>query len=121
MAYNNRYRRTSGAGSRWMALRYPGHCKVCGAAIAKGDTAFWDAGRKTVTCQRLDCCDADGLATIKPLTGPWDTRTDLRVRAEHRIGEPAPYVIATRFNSGATVYQNSRGRCEDAPCCGCCS
>ena len=23
--------------------------------------------------------------------------------------------------TGRTVYQNSNGRCEDAPCCGCCS
>ena len=27
----------------------------------------------------------------------------------------------TRFNSGATIERNPRGRCEDAPCCGCCS
>lgn len=27
----------------------------------------------------------------------------------------------TRFSSGAEVYTNKRGRCEDAPCCGCCS
>jgi hypothetical protein len=27
----------------------------------------------------------------------------------------------TRFSSGETMTQNSRGRCEDAPCCGCCS
>lgn len=27
----------------------------------------------------------------------------------------------TRFSSGAEVYTNRRGRCEDAPCCGCCS
>jgi hypothetical protein len=26
-----------------------------------------------------------------------------------------------RFSSGAVVYTNKRGRCEDAPCCGCCS
>jgi len=32
-----------------------------------------------------------------------------------------PGVIVTRFSSGAEVYQNRRGRCEDAPCCGCCS
>ncbi len=23
--------------------------------------------------------------------------------------------------SGGTFYQNKRGRCEDAPCCGCCT
>lgn len=27
----------------------------------------------------------------------------------------------TRFASGAEVYTNRGGRCEDAPCCGCCS
>lgn len=27
----------------------------------------------------------------------------------------------TRFASGAEVFRNPRGRCEDAPCCGCCS
>ena len=27
----------------------------------------------------------------------------------------------TRFSSGAESYTNKRGRCEDAPCCGCCS
>ena len=30
-------------------------------------------------------------------------------------------LLVTRFNSGAVVYQNRGGRCEDAPCCGCCS
>jgi predicted ATPase len=32
-----------------------------------------------------------------------------------------PRVVYARFSSGATIYQNRRGRCEDAPCCGCCS
>jgi hypothetical protein len=27
----------------------------------------------------------------------------------------------TRFSSGAEQYRNKAGRCEDAPCCGCCS
>lgn len=26
-----------------------------------------------------------------------------------------------RFASGEEAYVNKRGRCEDAPCCGCCS
>jgi len=30
-------------------------------------------------------------------------------------------VIVTRFSSGAETYRNRNGRCEDAPCCGCCS
>jgi hypothetical protein len=104
-----------------MPLRFPGSCKICGSRIAAGDLAYWDAGTKTVTCHAIDCCDADGLTTNKPLTGPWDTRTDIRERTDQRVGSPAPSVIATTFNSGVTVYRNARGRCVDAPCCGCCS
>ena len=33
----------------------------------------------------------------------------------------ASEVIEIRLSSGAVVTQNRRGRCEDAPCCGCCS
>jgi len=29
--------------------------------------------------------------------------------------------IEIRFASGDTFYRNARGRCEDAPCCGCCT
>jgi hypothetical protein len=28
---------------------------------------------------------------------------------------------SARFSSGAEVYTNRAGRCEDAPCCGCCT
>ncbi len=125
MAYNrNRnYRRTSSAGSRWMNLRYAGNCKVCGTSIPKGDTAYWDASARTVTCYAWECCEADGLTTVKPATGLWD-KDGLKVRAERLVGDPAPVpprVNTIRFNSGAVIYQNARGRCEDAPCCGCCS
>lgn len=36
-------------------------------------------------------------------------------------GRPRRISSVTRFSSGAVVYQNYNGRCEDAPCCGCCS
>lgn len=37
-------------------------------------------------------------------------------------GYGAPVKIhVTTFSSGATVIRNARGRCEDAPCCGCCT
>ena len=26
-----------------------------------------------------------------------------------------------RMSSGAEIYRNRSGRCEDAPCCGCCT
>ena len=33
----------------------------------------------------------------------------------------APAVDTVRFNSGRSYYRNRGGRCEDAPCCGCCT
>jgi hypothetical protein len=121
---NSRSRRSStGSWSRWMQVRYAGVCRVCGSRIAAGEQAYWDASARTVTCEAMACCEADGLTTVQLPTGPWDGPADQRitVRSDPRIGSAAPYVITTRFNSGAVVYQNSRGRCEDAPACGCCS
>jgi hypothetical protein len=71
-----------------MELRYAGTCKVCGAAIAAGALGYWDQAAKSVTCDRMDCAEADGLTRRKSLTGPWDTRTDTRVLADRRIGAP---------------------------------
>ncbi len=33
----------------------------------------------------------------------------------------APRVNSYRFGSGAVMYRNAKGRCIDAPCCGCCT
>lgn len=127
MARNNYRGSGRTGGSRWMPLRYAGVCKVCGGPIAKGTSAFYDAAARTVTCQDLDCCEADGLTTVESPTGPWDKRTDLRKRLERRLGAAAPIpprpprVVTARFNSGGVAWVNANGRCEDAPCCGCCS
>ncbi len=124
MAYNRRYNRRASnqpGKSRWMDLHYAGTCKVCGSAVPAGTLAFYDAAAKTVTCHSIECADKDGLTTESPLTGPWDKRTDTRVFTDHRIGQSAPRSITVRFNSGESMSVNSRGRCEDAPCCGCCT
>jgi hypothetical protein len=114
--YGNRYRRSGSAGSRWMQLRYAGTCKVCGKPIARGETAYWDASTRTATCYDLSCAEADGLTT-RECHGPAGWVTE---RLSQRIGAPAPSIVTTWFNSGASTYRNARGRCEDAPCCGCC-
>jgi hypothetical protein len=46
------------------------------------------------------------------VSGPSSPRTTTGRRYDSRY---------TRFSSGAEVFTNARGRCEDAPCCGCCS
>jgi hypothetical protein len=103
-----------------MDLRYAGVCKVCSTRIPAGDLAYWDASARTVTCSALSCCEADGLTKQELVWDGTASGQRVAVRSERRIGAAAPNVIVTRFNSGATMSVNARGRCEDAPCCGCC-
>jgi hypothetical protein len=114
----SRYRRTGSAGSRWMQLRYAGTCKVCGSTLPADTWAYWDSAARTVTCARIECAQADGLTEV---TERWAGNPDGKITLRtYRVGTPAPQLVISRFNSGATVTRNARGRCEDAPCCGCC-
>ena len=80
---------------RTITLKYAGTCRDCGASLAVGSKAVW-YGRGKVY----------GIGCHESTSGP--------SRGETRS-------TYTRFSSGAEVYTNRAGRCEDAPCCGCCS
>ena len=71
----------------------------------------WDANAKAwlVPDDRAD--EARGLLP----TGTARRNASRRYDSSRRVSNYA------RFSSGAVVYTNRRGRCEDAPCCGCCS
>jgi len=73
---------------------------------------------------------------LRAMGGTWDSRAkgwrvpaekaaearELVAGAPKAARRPSRYRSTfTRFAGGAEVYTNSRGRCEDAPCCGCCS
>jgi hypothetical protein len=76
--------------------KYSGSCHVCGADV-KARAGYLDGkrGRRwLVACQE---CVGSGA------------------------GKSRAGITVTRFSSGAEVYRNARGRCIDAPCCGCCS
>lgn len=95
-----------------MVAKYPGQCRACGEAIKRGDTInFFGRG----TAEHANCdepaarLDEDEAAGFEPGTLANDRRMAKRG------------LSITRFSSGAVVTQNSRGRCEDAPCCGCCT
>ena len=68
----------------------------------------WDFEDDTAAEQARAIVDAAGPAT--PYTPRRRGRSGNRYRSNF-----------TRFSSGAEVYTNKRGRCPDAPCCGCCS
>ena len=72
-------------------------------------------------------------AQLKALGGTWNPAAqgwnvpDERAEEARALVEAAgpdrraPRSIVTRFSTGATIYRNPKGRCEDAPCCGCCT
>jgi hypothetical protein len=57
----------------------------------------------------------------------WDVPDDKEEAIRAMMAEsPAPrrrtgYVSYEIQTSGGTFYRNYNGRCEDAPCCGCCT
>lgn len=71
----------------------------------------WDAGAKGWLVPDDKADQARELVGDTPTFSP-------RSRYSRRPRYGSNY---TRFSSGAEVYTNKRGRCEDAPCCGCCS
>ena len=63
-------------------------------------------------------CAATG-APIRPGDAiQYDTRTKRATLTDAR----ADYISdVIRFGDGREYYRNKNGRCEDAPCCGCCT
>lgn len=89
--------------SRTIRLRYPASCRDCGADLPAGSRArYYGRGR----VYGLECHDKSDTAA-----GSLADWHDKQSTESH----------ATTFSSGVTIYQNRNGRCEDAPCCGCCT
>ena len=86
-----------------MTARFASTCAATGTQIAAGDTIDYDRARKKAT---LVAKAAPGTAPPEP-----EGRT-MRARYGSHY---------TRFAGGAEAFTSKRGRCEDAPCCGCCS
>ena len=64
----------------------------------------------------VDESKADEARAIVDLAPAGSPRYQTRIR-----GRSGPRSVVTRYSGGAVSYRNPRGRCEDAPCCGCCS
>ncbi len=77
--------------------KYPAPCNICGGTVPVNGGNLKKNGRRWVVTH--PACEQTGR----------------------------PEVIAISFGAPpgtpgvTTYYQNSRGRCEDAPCCGCCT
>jgi hypothetical protein len=80
-----------------MFAKYSGKCSRTGRPIAAGDEIIFDTDTRTAYIN--DDEDED--------------RISFQTRSEYR---------SHVFNfSGKEFYRNKAGRCEDSPCCGCCT
>jgi hypothetical protein len=75
-----------------MTAKYRGRCAKTGAPIVPGDEIYFD----TIT-------------------------RDAWITEEHGDPDGSRWVSNVFNIGGKEFYRNKKGRCEDAPCCGCCT
>jgi hypothetical protein len=83
-----------------MTAKYPGTCARTGAPIRPGDLIDYHGRGRSILRQRASDRDPDS-PDIRP--------SDVGVVSDHIV------------IGGQSFYRNKRGRCEDAPSCGCCT
>ena len=94
-----------------MKNRYATNCNTCRAEVMPEHGTLSRMVRYGRTFWRVTCSDCMSNDREEP------------------IGEPSPRAISkgnrTSYgvvtSSGFIGYRNRSGRCEDAPCCGCCT
>jgi len=78
---------------------------------------------KVITARYPSKCSRTGAPIYPGDSIAYDTTTRRSWLAEHDdITPPRSDYVSHVFNfSGKEYYRNKNGRCEDAPCCGCCT
>jgi hypothetical protein len=102
-----------------MQAKYPGRCSRTGQRIQRGQTIIYNTETRTATLpaetggkrEQWNEEDYPSLGLTESLEG-----------FPRRINGSADYVSHVfQFGDGREYYRNKNGRCEDAPCCGCCT
>jgi len=89
--------------------RYSGKCHECEVHVVAGEGTLTKVGRRWAVWCGFHAPNA-------PAAAPGKSYGE-RVTAPRGDGIHRAYFPST----GGHWTQNARGRCEDAPCCGCCS
>lgn len=110
-----------GKAVKTMIAKFPGTCAACSEPIKRGDQInFFGRGHAEHAACRAGYAGGDAHedddGTQEDESAGLEPGTLANDRALARRG-----LSVTRFSSGDVMTRNSRGRCEDAPCCGCCS
>jgi hypothetical protein len=98
---------------RSMVAKYPGTCRRCAGPITPGQTIRW-AGRGASWHLAAECTGPNADAGDRTSQGA--TEDEPRGWTPGDTGTYYGPSSAPRASR-----RNARGRCEDAPCCGCCT
>jgi hypothetical protein len=107
---------------RTMTARYPGKCARTGAPIRPGDTIVYVGKGRAYLSDLLPAVDPDlSLArSIDPELA--DSDPESATHAGRYLRQSLERGVSHVWTSGGReFYRNRSGRCEDAPCCGCCN
>ena len=105
-----------------MTARYPGKCARTGAPIRPGDLIVFLGKGRAYLSDLIPAVDPDlSLArSIDPELA--DSDPESAAHAGRYLRQSLERGVSHVWNSGGReFYRNRRGRCEDAPCCGCCN
>jgi hypothetical protein len=103
-----------------MIARYPGRCARTGAAIRPGD-AITPMGRKRYALAQHAAPVSDPVDMLDPELAQLDPEAAAAAGRYLRQSMARSVSSLWRGADGREYYRNKRGRCEDAPCCGCCN
>ena len=99
-----------------MTAKYPGTCTACGEPIQRGDTInFYGRGH----AEHADCRETSNDPDVDEYREGAFPPSKAALASDRRLAKRGLSVI--RLSSGHVMTQNAKGRCEDAPCCGCCT
>lgn len=98
-----------------MTSKFPGKCRDCGESIQRGQSIAYHGRGLGVSC--ADCAEIDPEDIPQEDDSAGLERGTLA--NDRRMARNGLTVVRT--SSGWSGSRNSRGRCEDAPCCGCCT
>ena len=106
-----------------MQARFPGRCSRTGAPIRPGDTIVYVGKGRAYLSDLLPAVDPDlALAeSIDPELAQSDPEAAAAAGRYLRQSMARSISSLWRGADGREYYRNRAGRCEDAPCCGCCN
>ena len=116
--------------ARILTARYAGRCRGCGGRFEAGTRIAWAGKRQSYHLQCSDSggcerCESSGTIYVghdEPVPCP-DCAPQQHEELRRRVYPSRELAVLEECaRAGATMhYTNPGGRCEDAPCCGCCS